>query len=67
MQKIVSAIKRCPLSSIFAIDRFDSRRKTQFISVNSKKGVQGLQAFAFCVVNVNDEHRKPRLKRKFRG
>ena len=29
--------------------------------------VQGLQAFAFCVVTINDEHTKPRLKRKRKG
>ena len=34
-------------------------------SLNSKKqGVQGMQAFAFCVVTINDEHTKPRFKRK---
>ena len=36
-------------------------------SVNAAKfneqGVQGL-AFAFCVVNVKDQHKKPRSKRK---
>ena len=31
---------------------------------NKKQGVQGMQAFAFCVVTVNDEHTKPRFKRK---
>ena len=30
-------------------------------------GVQGLQAFAFCVVTVNDEHSQPRFKRKCMG
>ena len=29
---------------------------------NNKQGVQGLQAFAFSVVIVNDEHREPRFK-----
>ena len=29
--------------------------------------VQGLQAFAFSVLNVNDEHTKPRFKRKRKG
>ena len=28
---------------------------------------EGLQAFAFSVVTVNDEHRKPRFKIKRRG
>ena len=28
---------------------------------------QGIQAFAFCVVTVNDKHAEPRLKRKRRG
>ena len=32
-----------------------------------KQGVQGLQAFAFCVVNANNEHMKHRFKRKPRG
>ena len=32
-----------------------------------RQGVQGLQAFAFCLVTVNDEHTKPRFKRKLRG
>ena len=31
------------------------------------KEVQGLQAFAFCVVTVNDKHTKPESKRKIRG
>ena len=34
------------------------------MAVQYKKGVQELQAFAFCVVTVNDEHAKPRFKRK---
>ena len=35
----------------------------------TKQGVQELQAFAFCVVKVNDEHTKPRFRfnRKLRG
>lgn len=33
----------------------------------NQQGVQGLQAFAFCVVTVNDEHAKPRFKRKLKG
>ena len=32
-----------------------------------QEGVQGLQAFAFCVVTVNDEHTKPYFKTKRRG
>ena len=43
----------------------------RFIPFNNqnilKQGVQGLQAFAFCVINVNDEHTKPRFRRKCRG
>ena len=31
------------------------------------KGVQGLQALAFRVVNVIDKHTKSRFKRKFGG
>ena len=30
------------------------------------QGVQSLQAFAFCVVTINDEHMKPRFKWKHR-
>ena len=29
-----------------------------------KRGIQGLQAFPFCIVTVNDEHAKPRFNRK---
>ena len=29
-----------------------------------KPGVQGLQAFPFCLLTVNDEHVKPRFNRK---
>ena len=29
--------------------------------------VQGLQAFAFYVITVNDEHTKPRFKKNRRG
>ena len=32
-----------------------------------KQEVQGLQAFAFCVVAVNDEHTIPRFKRRRGG
>ena len=32
-----------------------------------KQVVQGLKALAFSVVTVNDEHTKPRFKRKSRG
>ena len=32
-----------------------------------KQEVQGLQAFAFSVITVNDEHRKPEFKIKRRG
>ena len=32
-----------------------------------KQEVQGLQAFAFSVVTVSDEHAKSRLKRKLGG
>ena len=34
---------------------------------NTKQEVQKLQAFAFSVVTVNDEHNKPRFKRKRRS
>ena len=33
----------------------------------NKQGVQGLQTFYFCVVNVIDDHAKPRFRRKLRG
>ena len=32
-----------------------------------RQGVQGLQAFAFFVVIINDKHTKPRFKRKLGG
>ena len=32
-----------------------------------KQGLQGLQAFAFCVITVNDKHIEPRFKKKCRG
>ena len=33
----------------------------------NQQEVQGLQTFAFSVVTVNDEHAKPRFKRKRSG
>ena len=39
----------------------------QYITTSFKQGVQGLQAFYFCVVTVTDEHNKRRLTRKRRG
>ena len=32
-----------------------------------KRGVQGLQDFAFCVLTTNNEHTKPRFIRKCRA
>ena len=32
-----------------------------------EQGIQVMQVFAFCVVNVTDEHTRPRFKRKLRG
>ena len=32
-----------------------------------RQEVQGLQAFAFSILTVNDEYTKPRFKRKRRG
>ena len=34
---------------------------------SKEQGAQGLQAFAFGVVKVNDDHPKPRFKRKLMG
>ena len=34
--------------------------------IKNSQGVQGLQAFAFCVVTVNDGHTKPKFKIKCR-
>ena len=31
----------------------------QLVSLIKKQGAQGLQAFAFCVVTVNDKHMEP--------
>ena len=35
--------------------------------IRLKPGIQELQAFAFCVVTVKEEHAKPRFKRKHGG
>ena len=35
-----------------------------YLHLQIQQGVHGPQAFAFCVVNINDEHTKPRLKKK---
>ena len=41
---------------------------TILASLILKQGVQGLQAFSFCIFTVNDEHtNKPRFKTKCRG
>ena len=37
------------------------------IMYTKKQGVQGLQAFAFCVLTVNNKHMERRFKRKRRG
>ena len=44
-------------------------RKVKFKTYDQiyKQEVQGLQAFAFSVVTVNDEHTNPSFKRKRRG
>ena len=34
---------------------------------DTKHKVHGLQVFAFSVLTINDEHTKPRFKRKRRG
>ena len=39
--------------------------KVSFVYI--KQGVQGLQAFDLCVVTSNDEHVKPRFKRKLKS
>ena len=33
------------------------------LALKCEQGVQGLQMFEFCVVNINDEHTKYRLKK----
>ena len=35
--------------------------------LQKQQGVQGLKAFAFCVVTVNDKHAEPSFKRKRRA
>ena len=35
--------------------------------MTNEQGVQGLQAFAFCVVTVNEKHTEPRFKRERAG
>ena len=42
-------------------------QSTKLQQESIEQGVHGLQAFVFCVVTVNDEHMKPRFKRKRRG
>ena len=49
---------------ILKTDNRDSRTFKYFLWKYSKQGIQGVQAFTFCVVNVNNEHTKPRFKRK---
>ena len=42
-----------------------SKNKTMtHVLIQVKQGVQGVQAFTFYIVTVNDEHAKPRFKRK---
>ena len=41
--------------------------KYQELDIDREQGAQGLKAFAFCEVTLNDEHTKPRFKRKRRG
>ena len=45
----------------------DQPNKSKSKSIARKTRVQGLQVFAFCAVNVNNEYRKPRFKRKLKG
>ena len=42
------------------------QRKNKQSNQLQNQGVQGLQTFTLCVVNVNDEHTKPDFKRKLR-
>ena len=37
---------------------------SKILCLQNMHWVQGVQAFAFCVVTVNDEHTKPRFKWK---
>ena len=50
----------------FSLFSWVPRLERKFI-LQYKQGVQWLQTFAFCAVTVNDEHTKPRFKRKLRG
>ena len=52
---------------MYVIVIFVYNRYLQIYIFKNKQEVQGLQAFPFFVVTVNDEHMKPRLKRKHRG
>ena len=47
----------------------DRERQLQSVTLfkQTRQGVQGLKTFAFCIVTVNDEHTKPRVRRKLRG
>ena len=48
----------------FCVDHLENNN---LISFKVQQEVQGLQAFAFSVVTVNDEHRKPGFKVKCKG
>ena len=49
--------------SIFKKDRL-KRKSSHGGWFKKEQGAQWLQTFAFCVLTVNDEHTKPRFKRK---
>ena len=44
-----------------------AKRKGEISRAYVKQEDQGLKAFAFCVVTVDNEPTKPRFKRKIRG
>ena len=49
-------LKKRPNNSMSKLSLFDTKQE-----------VHGLQVFTFSVLTINDEHTKPRFKRKRRG
>ena len=52
----VFGLKKRPNNSMSKLSLFDTKQE-----------VHGLQVFTFSVLTINDEHTKPRFKRKRRG
>ena len=52
----------CQFSQAFKTQKKNNKKKRK----RKQQGFQRQQVFAFCVVNFNDEHTKPKFKRKLR-